>query len=79
MENVKKSNGNLPWKLVWDLDTKDVLFCKKIEGDFETINEMYESISKFGVLRKINELGLNYDPDISEENWYEKDCDELVG
>lgn len=79
MENVKKSNGNLPWKLVWDLDTKDVLFCKKIEGDFETINEMYESTSKFDVLRKINELGLNYDPDISEDSWYEKVCDEIVG
>lgn len=69
MENVKKSNGSLPWKLVWDEETKEVLFCKKIDGEFETINELYESKTKVGVLRKINELGLKYNPNILEEEW----------
>lgn len=69
MENVKKSNGELPWKLVWDADTKDVLFCKKIKGEFETINELFESEFKIEVLKKINELGLKYNPNILEEEW----------
>lgn len=69
MENVKKSNVELPWKLVWDSETKDVLFCKKIDGEFETINEIYESKTKIGILRKINELGLKYNPNIIEEEW----------
>lgn len=69
MDNVKKSNGTLPWKLVWDAETKEVLFCKQIDGEFETINELYESKTKVGVLRKINELGLKYNPNILEEEW----------
>ena len=69
MDNVKKSNGALPWKLVWETETKEVLFCKQINGEFETINELYESKTKVGVLRKINELGLKYNPNILEEEW----------
>jgi len=69
MDNVRKSNGNLPWKLVWDLDTKEVLFCKKINGEIETINELYESKTKFGVLKKIKKLKLKYNPKILEEEW----------
>lgn len=69
MENVKISNGELPWKLVWDSDTNEVLFCKKIDGEFETINELYESKTKLGVFKKIDELGLKYNPNILEEEW----------
>ena len=70
MENIKKSNGLLPWKLVWDADTKDVLFCKKIDGSFETINELYESKTEIGILTKINELNLKYNPTLlEEEEW----------
>ena len=69
MEDVKKSNGNLPWKLVWDAETKEVLFCTKIDGEFETINEFFESKTKIDVFRKINELGLKYNPNILEEEW----------
>jgi len=69
MEDVKKSNGNLPWKLVWDAETKEVLFCNKIDGEFETINELFESKTKVDVFRKIDELGLKYNPSILEEEW----------
>jgi len=69
MDNIKKSNGILPWKLVWDAETKEVLFYKKIIGEFETINELYESKTKVDVLKKINELGLKYNPNILEEEW----------
>jgi len=69
MENIKQSNGKLPWKLVWDEETKDVLFLKKIDGEFETINELYESKIKSDILFKINELGLKYNPKFLEEQW----------
>lgn len=63
MENVKKSNGSLPWKLVWDSETKEVLFLRKIEGEFETINELYETDNEKIIFDKINELGLKYHPE----------------
>jgi hypothetical protein len=70
MEYIKKSDGNLPWKLVWDAETKDVLFLQKIDGDFETLNEIYESKNKTGVLKKIEELNLKYNPNVlEEEEW----------
>ncbi len=69
MDDVKKSDGALPWKLVWETETKEVLFCKQINGEFETINELYESKTKVDMLRKINELGLKYNPNILEKEW----------
>lgn len=66
MENIKKSNGRLPWKLVWDNETKYVLFLNKINGEFETINELYETKSKEKLLQKIKELKLKYDPTVIE-------------
>lgn len=66
MENVKKAHGCLPWKLVWDSETKVVLVKKKIEGEMETINELYEADSEEKILKKIDELGLKYIP---EEEW----------
>jgi len=67
MEQIKKANAELPWKLVWDADTKDVLFLKLYEGEFETVNELFETKNKDAVYEKINELGLKYDPSIQEE------------
>jgi hypothetical protein len=67
MEQIKKANAELPWKLVWDADTKDVLFLKQYEGEFETVNELFETKNKDAVYAKINELGLKYDPSIQEE------------
>lgn len=67
MKKVKKSDKSLSWKLVWDADTKDVLFLKQIEGQFETVNELFETKNKNDVYEKINELGLKYDPTILEE------------
>ena len=67
MEQIKKANAELPWKLVWDADTKDVLFLKQVEGEFETVNELFETKNKDAVYAKINELGLKYDPSIQEE------------
>lgn len=69
MEQIKKANAELPWKLVWDADTKDVLFLKQYEGEFETVNELFETKNKDAVYAKINELGLKYDPSIQEEEW----------
>jgi hypothetical protein len=69
MEKIKKSGKSLSWKLVWDADTKDVLFLKQVEGKFETVNELFETKNKNDVYDKINELGLKYDSSIQEEEW----------
>ena len=69
MEKIKKANANLPWKLVWDADTKFVLFLKQINGEFETVNELYETENSDDVWHKITELGLKYDPLILEGDW----------
>jgi hypothetical protein len=68
MEKIKKVNNELTWKLVWDADTKDVLLLKQVEGEFETVNELFETKNKNDVYEKINELGLKYDPLIQEED-----------
>ena len=60
MEKVKKSNMDFPWKLVWDKESKDVLLLRKIKGEFETINELFECNSKKDAIFKIDELGLKY-------------------
>jgi hypothetical protein len=69
MEKIRKSDSVLSWKLVWDADTKDVLLLKKINGNFETINELFETKNKNDIYEKINELGLKYNPEIIEEDW----------
>jgi hypothetical protein len=70
MKNVKKSDDKLSWKLVWDAETKDVLFLKEVKGKLETINEIFETKNKNDVYCKISELGLKYDPSIQEdEEW----------
>jgi hypothetical protein len=69
MEKIKKADNELSWKLVWDADTKDVLFLNQIEGEFETVNELFETKNKNDIYDKINELGLRYDPSINEEEW----------
>ena len=46
MENIKTTGNELSWKMVWDADTKDVLFLKQIEGKFETVNELFETKNK---------------------------------
>lgn len=70
MKKIKKVNSDLSWKLVWDKDTKDVLLFQKIEGDFETINELFEAENENDVYEKINELGLIYDQSLLEtEEW----------
>ena len=69
MEKIKKSDNELSWKLVWDADTKDVLFLNQVKGEFETVNELFETKNKDDVYDKINELGLKYDPSIQEEDW----------
>ena len=70
MKNLKNLNNELPWKLVWDNETKDVLLLKKINGDLETINELFESKYEQDIYNKINELGLKFDPILlEEEEW----------
>jgi len=68
MKNVKNLDNGLSWKLVWDSDTKDVLFLKQVKGKFETVNELFETKNKNDIYDKINELGLKYDPIIQEED-----------
>jgi hypothetical protein len=47
-----------------------VLLFQKIEGDFETINELFEAENENDVYEKINELGLIYDRSLLEtEEW----------
>ena len=46
MEDVKKGDIKLSWKLVWDAETKDVLLLDQIEGEFETVNELFETKNK---------------------------------
>ena len=67
MEKIKKSGKSLSWKLVWDADTKDVLLLKQVEGEFETVNELFETKNQSDIYEKISELGLKYDPSIQEE------------
>jgi len=67
MEKIKKSDNSLSWKLVWDADTKDVLLLKQLEGEFETVNELFETKNQNDLYDKIKELGLKYDPSIQEE------------
>ena len=67
MEKIKNANNELSWKLVWDADTKDVLFLEQVESEFETVNELFETKNKNEVYDKINELGLKYDPSVIEE------------
>lgn len=67
MEKIKNADTELSWKLVWDADTKDVLFLKRVKGEFETVNELFETKNKNAVYEKISELGLKYDPSIQEE------------
>lgn len=69
MEKIKTSDNKLSWKLVWDVDTKDVLLLKQIKGEFETVNELFETKNKNDIYEKINELGLKYDPSTQEEEW----------
>ena len=69
MEKIKKADNSLSWKLVWDIDTKDVLLLKQIKGEFETVNELFETKNKNDIYEKINELGLKYDPSTQEEEW----------
>jgi hypothetical protein len=74
MEKIKKADNELSWKMVWDSDTKDVLFLKQVKGEFETVNELFETKNKNDIYDKINELGLIYDPVIQEE----EDLDEWI-
>jgi len=67
MEKIKNAGTELSWKLVWDADTKDVLFLNQVKGEFETVNELFETKNKNDVYEKIDELGLKYDPSIQEE------------
>lgn len=70
MENAKMSDNLLSWKLVWDAETKDVLFLNQIDGDIETINELFETKNINDIYDKINELGLKYNPfELQEEEW----------
>jgi len=71
MKKMKKMGSEKSWKLVWDNDTKDVLFLRQIDGEFETVNELklFETKNKNEIYDKINELGLKYDPSIQEEEW----------
>ena len=69
MENIKTTGNELSWKMVWDAETKDVLFLKQIKGEFETVNELFETKNKNDIYDKINELGLKYDPSIQDEEW----------
>ena len=67
MEKIRNADTELSWKLVWDADTKDVLFLNQVRGEFETVNELFETKNKNDVYDKISELGLKYDPTIQEE------------
>ncbi len=67
MDKIKKSNDGMTWKLVWDADTKDVLLLSQIKGDFETVNELFETKNIKDIYDKINELDLKYDSSIQEE------------
>ena len=67
MEKIKKADNELSWKMVWDFNTKDVLFLKQVGGEFETVNELFETKNKNDIYDKINELGLKYDSIIQEE------------
>lgn len=64
---MEKFNNELSWKMVWDNNTKAVLLLKQIDGEFETVNELFETKNKHDIYDKINELGLEYDPSIQEE------------
>jgi len=67
---MKKNEMNSVWKLVWDAETKDVLLLKQIEGEFETVNEIFETKNKNDIYDKIYELGLRYEPELlEEEEW----------
>jgi len=67
---MKKNEKDNVWKLVWDFETKDVLLLKQIEGEFETVNEIFETKNKNDIYDKIYELGLRYDPELlEEEEW----------
>lgn len=70
MENVKKSEKASSWKLIWDAETKDVLFFKKIDGELETVNELFETENLNEIYHKIEELNLNYNPKLFEEECY---------
>ena len=67
---MKKNEMNNVWKLVWDSETKDVLLLKQIDGEFETVNEIFETKNKNDIYDKIYELGLRYEPELlEEEEW----------
>ncbi len=67
---MKKNEISNVWKLVWDSETKDVLLLKQIEGEFETLNEIFETKNKNDIYDKIYELGLRYEPELlEEEEW----------
>lgn len=66
MKNLKSSDNVLSWKLVWDADTKDVLFLDQV-GSFETENEIFETKNQSELYDKIKELGLKYNPSILED------------
>ena len=68
METIKMADKELSWKMVWDSDTKDVLFLKQVKGEFETVNELFQTKNKNDIYDKIYELGLKYDPTIQEED-----------
>jgi hypothetical protein len=68
MKNVKESKNEMTWRLVWDTETKDVLFIKQLKCDIETENELFTSKNKTDIYDKIVELGLKYDPSV-EENY----------
>lgn len=69
MKKIKNVSNDKPWKLVWDIETKDVLLLQEVKGEFETINELFEAKNKNDVYEKINELGLKYDPLLLAEEW----------
>jgi len=68
MKKQENANTMLTWKLVWDADTKDVLFLNK-SGEFETVNELFETKNQNDLYDKIKELGLKYDPTILDFEW----------
>lgn len=69
MENLEMLDNGLSWKLVWDPDTKDVLFLNQA-GKIETENEIFETKNQNEIYEKITELGLKYNPSILDnEEW----------
>jgi len=67
---MKKLENGSVWKLIWDAETKDVLLLKNIECELETMNELFETRNKNDIYKKINELGLIYNPEyLEEEEW----------